>query len=299
MQMRQWPTLLLIVACSLSIMAIVTLSDHIPLWLNIAALAVLLVLHSSLQHEVLHGHPFRHAVLNESLVFVPFGIFISYRRFRDTHLQHHIDEYITDPYEDPESQYMDPAVWHRLPVALQLLLKVNGTLSGRLVLGPLVSLVFFYRADIRLLVQRNRDVINAYQMHLAGLLIWCLFLFFYGALPVWAYLLACYMSLSLLGVRTYLEHQAHQKVQGRTVIIEDRGLLAFLFLYNNFHLVHHVFPKAPWYRLPAMYKAQKDYFLLLNEGYCYPNYRSIIVRYFFRRKEPIAHPLSRVSKPAS
>ena len=49
-------------------------------------------------------------------------------------------------------------------------------------------------------------------------------------MPFWAYLLSAYLGLSLLKIRTFLEHQAHEKARGRTVIIEDRGPLALLFL---------------------------------------------------------------------
>ena len=45
-----------------------------------------------------------------------------------------------------------------------------------------------------------------------------------------AYLVACYVALSILKIRTFLEHQAHRLARARTVIVEDRGLLAFLFL---------------------------------------------------------------------
>ena len=36
--------------------------------------APLVTLHSSLQHEALHGHPTRSAALNEALVFPPLGL---------------------------------------------------------------------------------------------------------------------------------------------------------------------------------------------------------------------------------
>ena len=39
-------------------------------------------LHSSLQHEALHGHPTRHAPVNEALVFLPLGLFYPFRRFK-------------------------------------------------------------------------------------------------------------------------------------------------------------------------------------------------------------------------
>jgi fatty acid desaturase len=40
---------------------------------------------------------------------------VPYLRFRDTHLAHHHDPNLTDPYDDPESNFQDPAVWARTP----------------------------------------------------------------------------------------------------------------------------------------------------------------------------------------
>ena len=51
----------------------------------------------SLQHEALHDHPFANRHLNEALVFPALAVFVPYRRFRTTHLQHHRDPALTDP----------------------------------------------------------------------------------------------------------------------------------------------------------------------------------------------------------
>ena len=47
-------------------------------WWIPAALAA--ALHSSLQHEVLHGHPTRSPLLNEALVFPALSVVYAYRR---------------------------------------------------------------------------------------------------------------------------------------------------------------------------------------------------------------------------
>jgi len=66
-------------------------------------LALVITLHSSLQHEVIHGHPTKWAVVNALLVWPAIGLFIPYARFRDSHLAHHQDARLTDPYDDPET----------------------------------------------------------------------------------------------------------------------------------------------------------------------------------------------------
>jgi fatty acid desaturase len=60
--------------------------------LALGLMTVATALHSSLQHEALHGHPTRSAAVNELLVALPLGVFYPYRRFRQMHLGHHNDE---------------------------------------------------------------------------------------------------------------------------------------------------------------------------------------------------------------
>jgi fatty acid desaturase len=80
------------------------------------------------------------------------------------------------------------------------------------------------------------------------------------------------------------------------VIIESRGPLSLLFLNNNFHVVHHMHPNVPWYRLPALYFSNRDHYLRRNEGYLYSNYTQIIREYLFRAKDPVPHPIFPVDK---
>jgi fatty acid desaturase len=75
------------------------------------------------------------------------------------------------------------------------------------------------------------------------------------------------------------------------VIVEDRGLLALLFLNNNFHAVHHMHPTVAWYKLPGLYAAQIAHYQRRNEGYVYRSYAQIFRSYFLRVKDPVPHPL--------
>ncbi len=68
-------------------------------------------------------------------------------------------------------------------------------------------------------------------------------------------------------------------------------MLAFLFLNNNLHVVHHMHPRMPWYRLPGLYRANKARYLGRNGGYRYDSYAEIFRRYLFRAKDPVPHPL--------
>lgn len=286
----EWPTLLLIAVCYAvwALATTVLAAMWLPLGFAVTLLAI--TLHSSLQHEVLHGHPFRNRRANEALVFLPLGLVFPYGRFRDLHLAHHVDENLTDPYDDPETNYMDPEAWARLAAPVRLVLRLNNTLLGRMLIGPVVSVLAVVLSDLRAIRAGDRAIRRAWVLHAVGLipvLAWVL----WSPMPLPAYIAAAYGAMSILKIRTFLEHRAHALSPGRTVIVEGRGFLPFLFLYNNFHIVHHTKPGVPWYRLPALYAARKEEFLTRNDGYVYPSYGDVFRRYFLRAKDPVPHPL--------
>ncbi|MEO1328324.1 MAG: fatty acid desaturase [Pseudomonadota bacterium] len=270
---------------------------------GLSALALVLLtgpaitLHASLQHEALHGHPTRSALWNEALVFPALNLLFPYRRFKTLHLRHHRDERLTDPYEDPESFYLAEAEWTALPGPLRTALRANATLLGRLVLGPWLGAIGMWRADRREAAAsaRARAMIGgAYLRHLAGAALalgiaWGAF----GVSPAAYLLFAAWPGVSLLMLRTYAEHRAAERVGARTAIVEAETPLAFLFLNNNLHAVHHAHPRAPWFALPGLWRAERRRFLAENDGYLIGGYREIAARWLLRAKEPVVHPILR------
>ncbi len=286
----EWPTLALL-ALTYGVWALGTVwvaALWLPLGIVLTGLAI--AQHSSLCHEALHGHPFRARLWNEAVVFPALCLVIPYGRFRDTHLAHHREEILTDPYDDPESNYLDPARWARLPRWARAVLRANNTLLGRMVLGPFVAQTAFMRADWAAIRAGDRTVRRAWLWHVPAVAVvlgWVAL----APMPVWAYLVSVWLGLGLLKIRTFLEHRAHVRASGRTVIVEDRGPLALLFLNNNLHVVHHMHPDVPWYRLPALYAARRAHYLSRNGGYRYRSYAEVIHAHFLRAKDPVPHPL--------
>lgn len=285
----EWPTALLLCATYAVWLTGLSLASS-SLWLAVALVALAIVQHASLQHEVIHGHPTSCQTLNEALVLPSLILLVPYGRFRDTHLAHHLDANLTDPFDDPESNYLDPGDWARLGPLHQMILRLNNTLAGRMVLGPILGTAAFLRADWGL--RSARPVQRAWRIHLvsASLVLGAVML---SPMPLWAYFCAIYTAMAILRIRTFLEHQAHEKSRARTVIIEDRGPLALLFLNNNYHVVHHMHPNVPWYHLPAVFRARKDHYLACNEGYWFASYVCVFKSFFWRIKDPVAHPLWR------
>ena len=282
----EWPTVLLIAVCYAAWAAALWV---LPLPFGIIVSGIAIALHASLQHEVIHGHPFRRQWLNDLLIWPPLMLTVPYARFKATHLAHHHDEVITDPYDDPESNYLDLGAWERLPRVLQVLLRINNTVAGRLVIGPLIGTVAFVLCEWR---TRDAGVVRCWLWHLPAVAV-VLAVVVVSPMPLWAYLIAAYLGMSILKLRTFLEHQAHERASGRSVIVENGGVFGFLFLNNNLHVVHHMHPRVAWYALPALYRARRDHYLRRNGGYVFASYREVIRRYLLTPKDPVAHPLWR------
>jgi len=287
----EWPTWLALAAAYL-IWALATMwLAQYSLILAVLLAALAAAFHSSLCHEVLHGHPTGNNLVNAALVFPALSLFIPYLRFKDTHLAHHLDDNLTDPYDDPETNFLDPAVWANLSFPIRVILRLNNTLAGRMALGPLIAQIVFMRADLVAIARGNRRVLAGWLLHVPAVCLVALWAVSYGQMPGWAYLVSAYLALSLLKIRTYLEHRAHEDAPARTVLIEDCGPLALLFLNNNYHIVHHSHPGAPWSRMRRLYRADKEYYQTLNDGYVFRSYGEVFRRYFLRAKDPVPHPL--------
>ena len=290
MRETEWPTLGVVGGCYALWLGITAYHDQIGGWLAVPVLALTLTQFSSLQHEVLHGHPFRRAWLNELIVSPALGLWLPYRRSRDLHLKHHRVPTLTDPHDDPESFYLPMTRWRVIGPPMRRIMAFNNTLLGRLLLGPALAITAFLTREARTLRRREPRVATAWALHLAGLvpvLLWLAWTGF-GALP---YVLAVYASFSLLMIRTYLEHQAAVEPEARTVIIEHGGPLALLFLNNNLHAVHHERPSVAWYRLPAIYRAERARYLARTGDYRFRSYWDVFRRYLLTPKEPVLWPL--------
>jgi fatty acid desaturase len=289
----EWPTAVLIAACYAS-----WAGAGFFLWPNYPAIALVILvltvaLQSSLMHEVLHGHPTRNARLNEAFVFLPIGLVWPYRRFKWVHLRHHADERLTDPFDDPESYYQ--ALWQHdeMPEWMKRLLRINNTMTGRLLLGPWLSSVGFFISDAKLLAEGDVAVRKAWLLHAAGLAIVLPIVVFGFGMPLWLYVLVpVWCGQAIISIRTYAEHQWSENPEGRTIIVE-RSPLSFLFLNNNLHFVHHKQPTVPWYRLPRLFRDRRAEWVAMNGNYVVPNYFALFRDFAFRAKEPVVHPVLR------
>ncbi|MEP0520087.1 MAG: fatty acid desaturase [Hyphomicrobiales bacterium] len=294
------PTLALFASVYMFWALLVCFHELLPFWLVLPALTLMTTLHSSLQHEALHGHPTRSGRLNECIAAIPLGLFIPYRRFKRLHLRHHCDEKLTDPYDDPESFYLAQTDWAALSFGMRCLLRANNTLLGRLVVGPSLALYAFCRNELRDTSKASygrKNLAKAWALHGFGIST-VLVILALADFPVLLYICCvAYPAMSLLMLRTYAEHQAAQDVGPRTAIVDASPFFALLYLNNNLHFVHHRFPTAAWYRLPALYKEYYEDLNSQNGHYRIAGYWTLFRNHLVRAKEPVAHPLIQGERP--
>lgn len=260
--------------------------NALPWWVALPLGGWLVAWHGSLQHEILHGHPTRSRFFNQALALPPLGLWMPYPIYRDSHLRHHRTGRLTCPFDDPESYYLTAGRWRRMSRPVRSALVFNNTLLGRLTLGPAITLIRFWGAEIRRLLSGERAAITVWLGHglaAAPVLYWLIAV---CGIPFWSYfLLAVYPGLSLTLMRSYAEHRPADQQHHRTAIVEADPLTRLLYLNLNLHVVHHEQPDLPWYHLPAAYRADRQGVLQRNGGYLFAGYGEMARRFLFTPKD--------------
>jgi fatty acid desaturase len=263
----------------------------LPLLMFAPLCAICLTWYGSLQHETIHNHPTWSRHFNRWLAFLPLSLWIPYRIYSATHLQHHRYDgrHLTEPEYDPESFYPRPGslLYGSLRRRLHLM---NCTLAGRLILGPALSVSRFWFDEFRAIIagDSRRTVIWArHLLTVAMVLIW---LQRVCHIPLWIYLtLVIYPSIALTHLRSFVEHRADLKVSHRTVVVEASPMWSLLFLNNNLHIAHHRYPNVPWHRLPSVWRRMRSDsvkgYLVYGGGYM-----QVANQYFWKPVLGIEHP---------
>ena len=289
----EWPTVLLLAFTFAAWLALTAAYRHWPAWCVLPPLIVLLTFHSSLQHELVHGHPTRWHAVNRALGMVPLAFWLPFVRYRQTHLVHHVNDRLTDPLDDPESRYYTAEEWAAMSAAGRFAARAQQTLAGWIVIGSFWRIGRFLASELAGCIAGVRGLRATWGEHL----LWCVPVaawLWWNDFPLWLYALAVVVpSNGLLLVRSYCEHRANPAVGQRTAIVEDSWLFGPLFLFNNLHALHHQDPGLPWYRYLAAYRQQRTVLIAANGGLVYRSYAEVARRYLFRAHDALQHPLGR------
>ena len=261
----------------------------LPAWLLAPAGAVVLCWHGHLQHEALHGHPTRSRRVNELLVFLPLGMWFPYGVYRDTHLDHHRDIHLTSPLDDPESYYVTPSQWRRLPAFARALLRFNNTVLGRMTVGPALATRALYGGALRRLLAGHTADLKSWLLHGLGAAATVAWLVFVG-FPFWLYAVMAYFGVSLIMLRSFAEHRPAEAIAHRICINDAERIMGLLYLNNSLHAVHHAMPGRAWYELPGEFRRNRELWLERNGGFLWNGYRDVIRRHFLRPKDEPVHP---------
>jgi fatty acid desaturase len=289
------PTLLLALATYGAWLAVTLAWSRWPFLIVAPVTAVLVTLHGSLQHEIVHGHPTRWQRLNRLLAIVPLSLWLPYDRYRVNHRIHHVDERITDPLDDPESYYFTPQEWARFTPLTRAIVRVQQTLAGRVTVGAFWSVGRFLHAEWRAVLENRDGVRAAWVEHL----LWCvpvvLWVKIVCGIPLSVYFFAMALpGTSITLVRSFAEHRARPTVRGRIAIVENSWILGPLYLFNNLHALHHESPQVPWYELPDLYRRTRERLVAENGGLVYQGYFDVARRFLFWPHDSPLHPTGRV-----
>jgi len=289
----EWPTVGLALTIYGGFGLLTWFYQTLPWWVVLPLGGYLVAWHGSLQHEVVHGHPTQSNLLNELTVLPSLWLWMPFRVYRNMHLTHHRNEFLTDPLEDPESYYLTAENWAACGTLRRTLYWAHNTCLGRLLLGPFRSLWSLLRHEAARIARRDTALFKDWAVHFVGAgLVLCWVCIVCG-IPFWEYLLFfVYPGLSLTLLRSFVEHQARVNVSERSIIVEAGPFFSLLYLNNNLHLVHHRIPGLPWYRIPSVYRAQREDLLQDNGHYLMRGYGEIIARYLLWPKEQVMHPAS-------
>lgn len=286
-----WPTLTLAFTVYIAFFLLTWNYAVLPWWILLPAGAVVIGLQGSLQHEAVHGYPTRWAKANLFIAGWPLWLWLPYQSYEMTHLKHHMDEDLTDPFEDPESNYLTPEIWARMSPLHRTVRGAMRTLAGRIILGPAYFAVITWTGLGRALYRMDTKKLRPWGWHMIAtslILTWVL-----GVcdMPFWLYV-ACfaYPGTSLTLIRSYAEHRAATETNARTAIIEAGPFWSLVFLNNNLHAMHHAEPGLAWYRRPARYREMKDNLLAKNGHYFIRGYGALAMDYLLKPKEPLFHP---------
>ena len=287
----EWPTWLLMFAVYGGF-ALTTYFYHaLPIWLVLPLGAWFVCWHSQLQHEALHGHPTPYAALNTALVLPSLWLWLPYPIYAESHLEHHATASLTGPADDPESFYVSAAEWAHAGHLRRTLLWSQQTLAGRLVIGPWVQTLKFWRLELQRLRSGDRSHIGAWLLHLLALALLFYWLLGVCGIPLVDYVLVfAWPGTALALLRSFAEHRPALAPGHCTAIVERGGPFGWLFLYNNLHALHHERPGLAWYALPKLYDQERARLLDENGGFVFRSYIDVAKRFLFRPKDAPAHP---------
>jgi fatty acid desaturase len=249
----EWKTLGVIVAVyGLTVLTVVRYDVLTP-WLAIPMLAVLGAWHLSMQHEVLHGHPFKSQFINDAIGSIPVTLWMPYFAFKKDHHEHHKSD-LTNPELDNESFYVTQEQWDNAGTIRRAAWTANRTILFRMFVWTIVSTISYVMLVLKRAARNEQGDRLAVVLHVIGVVA-VVYLVSLSSMPLWQFALGTvYGGRILNAIRPFPEHKYQNGVETKTAMIMAGPFMSLLMLNNNLHIAHHDDPKIPWYRVNELSK---------------------------------------------
>jgi len=204
----------------------------------------------TVMHECVHGNMFRRAWLNAlvgNVASVVLGPTSCFRAYRYLHFEHH--RHTNDRQRDPDYWSGGIGPWWLLPFAW---------------LTTDFYYYYFYlrQAHTRPWAERIEIFAVSGAFSAAAVLAWWLG---YGAEVLLYWLLPGRIAIVILSIAfNYLPHVPYKITAAQDVYRATRMLAGAewivtpVFMFHNYHVVHHLFPATPFYRYPGLWREQRD-----------------------------------------
>jgi beta-carotene hydroxylase len=256
MGMVAWPTIALGLAIpALYILTVgLALAGLLSLWVAVPLVALLTYLSYSVLHESVHGSITGNnrslRWLNKGLGYIAAWIvMIPLTAHRQEHIAHH--RYANDESRDPDFHIgkMGESPWAPVLAVLRAYVTQFAYFLGTRRAGESPRRTLVLGLEVAAAVLPRLTVLAA-GYWLEGLALFAL-----------AWLIGAVVLLYLFA---YVVHRPHEQV-GRyhdtSTVLVPRSLetpLSWIWMFQNFHSIHHLFPRVPFYKYADLYREIED-----------------------------------------
>lgn len=249
-----WPTVLLLLACWVVVIAswYFVLGGQVPLWIGCVVNCIAYYYLFAPVHDGLHRAIARNVRLNDAFTFlavaaaIPMPVAITCLRMH--HMQHHI--HCGDAERDPD---------------LAISSKGKNALSWWWIWG--IQYFPYYRKYQEQLPPLDFRYLGVQNVLMLTFVFAMLYFFREKAVFLWL-VPSLFMVWMIAFIFSYLPHHVHRHLPGQDPMDKYQStcnrvglewLLTPLLQYQNYHLVHHLYPTVPFYRYIKMWNARRSF----------------------------------------
>ncbi len=246
-----YPTIFLsfISVAAIIFLQILYLDNYLPYWLHLIITSYLLYLIYTPFHEATHGNiSSKYKWLNRLFGSLSAFFYLhSFTQHKWSHLTHH--KYANDPILDPDGLIQGKNLFT--------------TIIKSFFLSLTKDLIYFQRKEVKNAPGTKKII---YIGILESIIPIAFIIFLTNALSLpWhhfilSYVLPLLFATIILGVFfDYLVHRPHKSTErfGDTNVIRTKSklddVMTYIWVYQNYHGMHHLFPKLPFYNYKKVF----------------------------------------------